>query len=144
MYRATQPVSIIDCVCLGLFDVNVRVVEIVLIAKQLCHVVMNPKLSIAPAERGRGCEGYLEVVNGLLFLSLGTVYNAKHAVGLADPVFLTFLREDFDRTRCSFFCRVELFVPMQQPSKPNQTISLTPHVPREVDPAEPDPGLCRA
>ena len=42
-YRATQHVWTIDRVRPGLFDVSVRVVEIVFIAKQLRQVVMDPK-----------------------------------------------------------------------------------------------------
>ena len=74
---------------------------------------MGPKQLPVPAERGRDCEGCLEVVNGLFFFSLGMIYSAKNAVRFADPMFVVFLREEFDRTRCSFFCRVKLFVGTQ-------------------------------
>jgi hypothetical protein len=59
------------------------------------------------------------MVNGLLFISLGTLYMTEDAVGSTDEKFVAFLRDEIDRTGCGVLCGVELFVLQQQLSKVN-------------------------
>ena len=48
--RAAQKVWVIDRVCLGAFDVGVRVIGPALLGEQPCQGVMYPKQAIVPAE----------------------------------------------------------------------------------------------
>jgi len=42
--------------------------------------MMDPEQLVVPVERGRDSKGYLEMVNGLLCFTLGTVYLAKNSM----------------------------------------------------------------
>lgn len=80
--RATKVVCVLDCMRLGLPGVKVCAVKLALVEKQYPQGVMDPEQLSAPFEKGRNCEGRLEVMNGLLSIALGTIYVAKKALGL--------------------------------------------------------------
>ena len=60
---------------------------------------MNPKQLCVPSERGCDLEGYLEMVNGLLYFTFGVIYTAKGSVTLASQRFLALVREETNSTR---------------------------------------------
>ena len=51
---------------------------------------------MVPTERGRNSDGFLEMMNGLLFVPLGVIYPAENTMRLADPVLIAFLRDETD------------------------------------------------
>ena len=61
---------------------------------------------------GRGCdlEGYLEIMDCLLFFALGSVYIAKNTMKVTDQMDFAFLWEEIDRAEYGFFCGVKLLV----------------------------------
>jgi hypothetical protein len=110
LHRKTEVVCAVDRVRRGVFDVSVCVVEPAFVAKQLRQFVMNPKQEIVPIERGCDSEGYLEMVNRLLGIALGSIYVAEKTMRFADPMFFALLWEEIERAECGFFCGIELFV----------------------------------
>ena len=81
---------------------------------------MNSKQLVVPAESRCDFEGYLEIVNGLLHVALGSIYVAKNMVTLADVEFLAFLREEIKCTGCGFFCGLELSISMERRTEVDQ------------------------
>ena len=77
--RVTCVECVIEGVCLGSFDVNVRIVELVFTVEQHRQVV---KIPIVQRERGRDLNGSLVLVNRLLLLSFGFMYLAKGSMRL--------------------------------------------------------------
>jgi len=68
----------------GVFNMSMRVIELALVEKQLCQVIINQELSEGEIGRGSYPEGCLEVVDGLLRLILGGVYQTKETVAHTD------------------------------------------------------------
>ena len=64
------------------------------------------------------------MVNFPPYIALGAIYIAENMVTLAELKLLAFLREEFDRAGCHFFCGVELYITMQRQSKVDQTLDL--------------------
>ena len=96
----------------GELEVSVCVAESPFLRKQVRQGEMNPKQLIVPAERGCDSQGYLEMVDSLLRFALRIVYLAEDAVSLTDIEMFAILGEEADRVGRSFFCGIELFVPM--------------------------------
>ena len=103
---------------------SVCVVKPVFPRKQLRQGEMNSKQLVVPVERRRDFKGYLEMVNGLLCVAFGVIYESKNTVALADVELSAFLREEIDRVGRGFFCGVELSVPMQRRTEDDQTRCL--------------------
>jgi Fe-S oxidoreductase len=95
---------------LGVFDVSLCVVEACLRCETALPVRNEPKQDIMPIERGCNSEGYLEMVNRLLDIPLGSIYISEKAMAFADPELLAFPREKIDRTGCDFLRGVELII----------------------------------
>ena len=98
----------------GVFNMSMRVIELALVEKQLCQVIINQELSEGEIGRGSYPEGCLEVVDGLLRLILGGVYQTKETVAHTDQRSINSFSEEVDRLRRGFFCSVELPVIIQQ------------------------------
>src|ERR1700753_585369 len=75
-------------------------------------------------ERSRDFNGSLEVVNRLLFVSLGFIYPAKDSMRLSGRKLMAFLRGEIDCARCGVCGGVALIVLGQQESKAMQTSHL--------------------
>jgi hypothetical protein len=61
-------------------------------------------------EKGRNSEGHLVMVNGLLFLALGTIYMAKYTMRFTNTRFPAFLLEEVDSVQHS----LNIFVKSQR------------------------------
>ena len=88
---------------------SLRPIRLVFPGKQVYQAVMNLKHLVAYVGRVCNPEGYLVMVNGLLYLTLGVIDIAESTTATADLRLFTSLGE-VDRARYSFFCSVELFI----------------------------------
>jgi hypothetical protein len=75
----------------GAFDVSLCIVEPAFIEKQPRQAVMSQKQFIVPVEGGCNTESYLEMVDSLICVALGTMYMAKNTVRFADMSLLAFV-----------------------------------------------------
>lgn len=94
--RAPQPwqvVGVIDHVRLITFEVSVCVVEPAFVNRQLRQGIMDPKQLAVPVGRRGEFESRFEMLNGLPYLALGSIYFAKETVRSAEAKWIAFLRD---------------------------------------------------
>jgi len=98
LHCTSQIVRVVGGVRLGAFDACVCFVKPAFLEKQVRQFVIIPGQLIMPVERGRDPEGCLEVVDGLLCLSLGIAYLTKDAMTFADHELFAFAQKKIDRS----------------------------------------------
>ena len=91
VHRVRQTIWSIDRVRLGVFSTAMGVVESLFGEKQLRQGVIDPKQQIVPVGRGSDPEGCLEVLDRLLGLTLGVIYETKEVVRLTDQELIAFV-----------------------------------------------------
>ena len=69
---------------LGMLNVSVRIVKPGLVDEQPCQVEMNTKKEVETNEGRSDSKRCLEMVNGLLRVVLGAIYNSKKSVALVE------------------------------------------------------------
>lgn len=85
---------------------------------------MDPKLFVIPVERGCDPKGYLETVDSVLWVALGTIDIAEEMETLTNSKWIAFIQEGHDRLGYGFVCSVKLGALIQQPSQIIQTMRL--------------------
>ena len=116
VHRATKAVRVVNRIQFSLFDVGLCIVKLVYVVKQPRQGVVNPEKLTMPVEGGCNSDDRFGMLNGLLSVTLGSMYKTEKAMRIADPIRSALVQREFECVGGSFLRGVKLIVIKQRPT----------------------------